>query len=112
MSIKNFIKPSLVKILLFLIITISSLYFTRENACGISPFFAFCYKAYGFPLPYLVTGSVDSAFGHIKTLPLGEFFSKSGNFLFNVPAFVSDMILIYLLACSISALFKKIKLKH
>lgn len=111
MCIKE-LKPNALKIFVFLFIGILFLYFAGDDVCGISPFFAFCYKAYGFPLAYLVTGNVDSAFGHIKTLPLGDYFIKSGNFLFNIPAFISDIILIYILACLISALFEKKKIKH
>ena len=112
MNIKEFIKPSIFKTLVFLLITILSLYFTRENACGVSLFFAFCYNAYGFPFLYIVTGQIDTASGYIKTLPLGNYFSQYGNFLFNIPAFLLDVVLIYLAACFIFVLFRKIKFKH
>ena len=111
MNIKEFIKPSILKILLFFAIAILSLYLTKENACGISVFFAFCYNAYGFPFFYAVTGQIDAASGYIKTLPLGSFFSKSGNFLFNAPSLILDAVLIYLLACLISISLEKLKLK-
>ena len=109
MNLKKFLKPSIFKILIFLFIAVASSYFGKENACGVSLFFAFCYNAYGFPFFYLVTGNIDSASGYIKTLPLGEFFSKLGNFLFNPPAFLLDLALIYILACLIAILFNKNK---
>ena len=112
MNVKEFIKPGILKILIFLVIDVTSIYFTKENACGVSLFFAFCYKAYGFPFFYLVTGNIDSASGYLKTLPLGNYFSKFGNFLFNTPSFILDIILIYLAACLISFLFRRIKIKH
>ena len=112
MNIKEFIKPSIFKILVFFVIAALSIYFTKESACGVSIFFAFCYKAYGFPFLYIVTGQVDTASGYIKTLPLGNYFSKFGNFLFNIPAFILDIILIYLAACFIFIVFRKMKIKN
>ena len=112
MSIKELIKPSVFKILVFLVIAVASVYFTKENACGASLFFAFCYKAYGFPFLYIITGQIDTAAGYINTLPLGSYFSKYGNVLFNIPAFLSDIISIYLLACFADLLLSKINIKH
>lgn len=112
MNVKEFLKPNLLKILIFLFIGIFFLYFAGENACGAGFGFAFCYKAYGFPFLYLVTGQIDSASGYIKTLPFGSYFSKYGSFLFNPAAFVLDVVLIYLVACFISILFRKIKIKN
>ena len=109
MNIKNFLKPSIFKILVFVFIGIFYLYFAGEDACGAGLFFAFCYKAYGFPFLYLVTGQIDNASGYMKTLPLGDFFSKTGNFLFNPAVFLLDIVLIYLLACFITILFNKNK---
>ena len=88
------------------------LYLAKENVCGAGLFFAFCYKAHGFPFLYIVTGNIDTAYGYLKTLALGSYFTKSGNFLFNIPAFILDAVLIYLLTCLISILFRKIKIKH
>ena len=69
--------------------------------------FSFCYKAYGFPFLYAVTGQVDAASGYLKTLPLGNFFSRYGNFLFNIPAFVVDVALIYIVACFVFLFLEK-----
>jgi len=107
MNLKEFIKPSIFKIFIFLIIAVFYLYFAKEDACGAGLFFAFCYKAYGFPFSYLVTGNIDAASGHIKTLILGEYFSKSGNFLFNTLALLLDLALIYVLACFLDMLFDR-----
>ena len=111
MSLKKFIKLGIFKILVFLFIAVFYLYFARENACGVGLTFAFCYKAYGFPFSYIVTGNIDNASGYIMTLPLGDYFSKSGNFLFNPLALMLDISLIYLLACFVAMLvtFQKIK---
>lgn len=111
MNAKEFFKPTILKIIIFLFIGVIYLYFAGESACGASLFFAFCYKAYGFPFLYLVTGDVDSSFIYIKTIFLGEYFKKSGNFLFNPEALILDMALIYLLACFISLPFKNVNIK-
>ena len=111
MNIKEFLKPGILKVLIFLLIAVLFLYFVKEDACGVSIFFAFCYNAYGFPLPYLVAGNIESALGHIKTLPLGDNFAKYGNFLFNPAALLWDLALIYLLSCFMFMLFKNMKLK-
>ncbi|MBS3114061.1 hypothetical protein J4448_03090 [Candidatus Woesearchaeota archaeon] len=113
MSARNFLKPSISKILIFLFIGILFLYFANESACGISFFFAFCYKAYGFPLAHLITGDIANSMGYIKTLPFGQFFYKSGNLLFNPAALLIDISLIYLLACLLDSLFRmRIKKFH
>lgn len=109
MNAKEFLKPSVFKVLAFVFIGIFYLYSAGEDACGAGLFFAFCYRAYGFPFLYLVTGQIDNASSYIKTLPLGEYFSKTGNFLFNPAVFLLDIALIYLLACLISILFNKNK---
>ena len=112
MKIKELLKPNLLKILIFLFLIIFLLYFAGEKACGVGMTFAFCYKAYGFPFSYLVTGDIDVAYGHIKTIPLGQYFNKYLNLLFNPIAFIVNTILIYLLACFISMLFRNVKFKH
>lgn len=111
-AVKKFLKPGVLKISIFLAIAAFFTYFTKENACGVSIFFAFCYKAYGFPFLHIVSGQIDSASGYIATLPLGAYFSKYGNFLFNPITLVLDIILLYLLACLISILFGKMNIKH
>ena len=112
MNIKELLKPSALKIIVFLFIGTVYLYFARESTCGASFFFAFCYNAYGFPFFYMINGNIDAASDYAKkNLFLGEYFSKSGNSLFNPAAFVLDIVLIYLLACFISVLFKGIMVK-
>lgn len=111
MSIKELLKPTAPKALIFLFIAVFYLYFAGESACGIGFFFAFCYKAYGFPFLYVVAGDINTASGYIKTLPLGDYFSKFGKFLFNPLALILDIFLIYLLACFISTLFIFQKIK-
>jgi len=106
MNIKNFLKPTSFKILVFLSTSIIFLYFAKESVCAVSFFFAFCYNAYGFPFQYMLTGNIESASSHIKTLFLGEYFNKSGNFLFNPATLVLNLVLIYIFACFISRLFK------
>ena len=106
MSAKIFLKPTILKIMIFLSIGILFLYFASESACGISLFFAFCYKAYGFPLAYLVSGDISDSIGHIKTLPFGQYFYKSGNLLLNPAALLIDALLVYLLACFLGTLFR------
>ncbi|MBI3026692.1 hypothetical protein HYY70_01130 [Candidatus Woesearchaeota archaeon] len=107
MYIKNFLKPNLAKILISSFIGIFYLYFAKEDACGVWSIIAFCYKAYGFPFPYAVSGDIDIASGYIKTLFLGQYFIKYGNFLFNPATLIIDIFLIYILACFISMLIKK-----
>lgn len=111
MDVKKFMKPDVSKALIFLFIAVFYLYFAMESACGVSLFFAFCYKAYGFPFLYMVAGDINTALGYIKTLPLGNYFSKFGNFLFNPFALILDLILIYLMACFMSMLFTFRKIK-
>ncbi len=107
MSLKTFIKPSVFKIFIFVVIAVFYLYFAKEDVCGAGLFFAFCYQAYGFPFSYLITGDIDTASGHIKTLMLGDYFTKSGNFLFNTFALLLDLVLIYALACFLDMLFDR-----
>ena len=111
MNVKELLKPNALKILIFLSIGIVYLYFAVENICGVSFYFAFCYKAYGFPLSYMVIGDVNSAFGYIKTLFLGNYFTKSKNFLFNPLSLILNIISIYALTCFIAELFKNMKIK-
>ncbi len=110
MNVKEFLKPTILKILIFTFIGAFYLYFARESVCAAGLFFAFCYNAYGFPLYYLVAGNI--APGHVNTLFLGEYFTKSGNFLFNPATLFLDAILIYLLSCFMSLLFKNTKSKN
>ena len=112
MNVKEFFKPTILNILIFVFVAVFYLYFAGESACGASLYFAFCYKAYGFPFLYMVTGDIDSSLGYIKTLFLGEYFKKSGNILFNSAALIFDIALIYLLACFISLLIKNMKARH
>lgn len=111
MNAKEFIKPTLLKILIFIFIGIFYLYFAKEDVCGAGFMFAFCYNAYGFPFSYMASGNIDAALGYLKTLFLGKFFIKSGNFLFNYATLFLDILLIYLLSCFISALVKDFKTK-
>lgn len=84
-----------------------SFYFVKEEVCAAGGFiFIFCYKAFGLPFSYLITGDVESAYGHIKTLFLGNYFVQFENFLFNPFTFLLNAILIYLSAFFISFLFK------
>ena len=99
MNLKDSIKPNLLMILIFVFVAIISLVFTKKSSCGVSFFFSFCFKAYGYPLHYLITGDVDN--GHVQTLSFGKYFKKFSNILFNPIAFILDIILIYLLSFSI-----------
>lgn len=112
MNFKEFLKPTVLKIFLFLVFVAFFVFIAKEDACGVGLFFAFCYKAYGFPLFYIVTGQIDEASAYLKTLTFGGYFAKFNTFLFNVPAFLFDIVLIYLLACLIYILLRKIKIKH
>ena len=112
MNLKEFIKPSAFKILASLSIGVLYLYFAVEDVCAVSLFFAFCYKAYGFPFTYLVTGDIDRAIGHIKTLPFGSYFLKSGNHLLNLVALAMDLALIYLLACVMAMMLSNAEVKR
>ena len=99
------LKPSIPKLLAFLLLGIALLYFANESICGVFLFFSFCYKAYGFPFSYILNGNIEVAFGQAKTAFLGSFFIKSGNFLFNPAALMLDLALIYLFSCIAAALF-------
>lgn len=112
MNVKEFIKPGAFKIFVFLLIGVFYLYFTMEDVCAFGLFFAFCYKAYGFPFSYIVIGDIDSAFGHIKTMPFGAYFVKSGNYFLNLVALALDLALIYLLACVMAMIFSNAKVKR
>lgn len=107
--LRQLLKPTILKILIFLFIGFFSMYFTREGACGASLFFSFCYEAYGFPFFYAVTGDINDASGYINTLFLGEYFVKSGKFLLNPMAFMLDLILLYVFSCIMAALFEHTK---
>ena len=110
MGIGKFIKPSILKLLIFLFIGALYLLLAKENVGAAGLFFAFSYNAYGFPLQYLITGQIDSATSeHVKTLFLGDYFIKYGNALINPVALAIDIILIYLLSCLLATLFKNMK---
>lgn len=112
MNVKDFFKPTIFKILIFLFISVFYLYFAGEDACGAGFGFSFCYKAHGYPFLYLVTGNIDIASGYLKDAFLGKFFAKPGNFLFNPLGLALDIIFIYILACLVSIPLEKLKLKH
>ena len=105
MNVKKLFKPNALSMSLTLLGI--SLFFVKQEVCAAGGFiFVFCYKAYGFPFSYLITGDVGNAYGHIKTLFLGNYFFQFENFLFNPFTFLLNAILIYLSACFISFLFK------
>ena len=106
MNAKEFLKPSILKISIFLFIGVFYLYFAKESTCAAGFSFAFCYIEHGFPFSYIISGDIDAASGYLKTLFFGKFFFKSGNFLFNYAALLLDIIFIYLLSCFISRFFK------
>lgn len=105
MNVKKLLKPDALSISLTLLgIT---LFFVKQEVCAAGGFiFVFCYKAYGFPFSYLITGDVENAYGHIKTLFLGNYFMQFKNFLLNPFTFLLNIVLIYLAAYFISILFK------
>ena len=111
MDIKEFLKPTSLKVSIFLFIGVIFLYLVKENICAVGGFlFAFCYNVYGFPFSYLITGDIDVvAQGHVKTLFLGGDFVKYWNTLFNVVSFLLDILLIYAFACIISIIYNKPK---
>ncbi|MBI3034860.1 hypothetical protein HYY71_00920 [Candidatus Woesearchaeota archaeon] len=109
MNVKEFLKPSGLKILIFLFIGIVYSYFAKESVCAVSFFFAFCYNAHGFPFQYMITGGIEGASSNANKFFLGEYFGRFGGFLFNPVAFALNLVLVYLLACFISILFKNMK---
>ncbi|MBI2650681.1 hypothetical protein HYX04_05230 [Candidatus Woesearchaeota archaeon] len=110
MRIKELLKPSILKISVFLFIGIVYLYLAKESICAASLFFAFCYNAYGFPFSYLISGNIDAAAGHIKTLFLGDYFGKHGSVLLNPFALFLNLVVIYLLSCFIEYLLMNTKM--
>ena len=109
MGIKDFLKPSIVKILAFLSVGLFYLYFASESVSAAGFSFAVFYSAYGFPFQYLIIGDIDNLSGIIKDMFLGNYFTKFGNTLINPAALALDLILIYSFACLISMLFAKMK---
>ena len=112
MNLKEFLRPTVFKMSAFLLIGSIYLYFAKEDVCAVSFYFGFCYRAYGFPFQYIVTGDIAGASSQITALPFSSYFTKYGSFLLNVPALVLDVILIYLMSCFISILFRKMKFKR
>ena len=106
MNIK-ILKPNVLKAFIFLLIMVVFLYLAVESTCGASLFFTFCYKAYGFPFYYLITGDVDAASDYANSMFLNEYFTKSQDFLLNPASLILDVALMYILACFISTLFEK-----
>ncbi|MBI2541555.1 hypothetical protein HYV80_02500 [Candidatus Woesearchaeota archaeon] len=111
MNAKEFLKPNYLKLAIFAFVGVVYLYFAGENVCGAGFSFAFCYKSYGFPFQYLISGQIDAASGFVKSTFLGEFFTKSGEFLVNYIALLLDIAFIYLLSCSISVLVRNASLR-
>lgn len=114
MNVKEFLKPSGLKILILIPMVIFYFNIANESTCGASFFFTFCYKVYGFPFRYMVSGDIKSAASYVSTLFLGNYFNQYGIFLLNFLSLAFDAILLYLLVCIISMLFKNIitKLHH
>lgn len=110
-TVLNFLKPNILKIIISLIIAIIFLYFPAEKACGAGFGFSFCYKDYGFPFKYLITGDADFASQFTGDYALGKYFRKYENFLLNSLSLAIDLALAYLLACSIDMATRKIKSK-
>ena len=104
MNIKEFFKPSVLKIFIFIIIAIFYLYFAGETGCGAGFGFSLCYKAYGFPFFYAMTGDEGIVRNIAESSFLGNYFSKFGILNFNALALLVDVILIYSLACIIGSL--------
>src|SRR3989338_3690302 len=111
-KVKELIKPTVLKLLIFLFISLFYLYFAGEDVCAVGLSFKFCYKAHGFPIPYLVTGDISNASDYIKTLSFSNYFAKFGNYLLNPAALLIDAVLIYLLSCFISMIFADMKIKN
>ncbi|GEM_PF-6287066 len=110
MNIKEFLKPGSFKIAVFLLVAIPGFYFAAEETCAVGFSFKMCYRANGFPLPFIVTGDTASgASDYLDTLPLGNYFSRAGNFLLNPFTMLINFFLIYLIACLADLLFKRIK---
>ncbi len=112
MRLNKFLNPTIMKIMVFLFIGLVYLYFAAESVCGAGLTFVICYKAYGFPFQYLATGDVDSAINIINSSPLGGYFNKLGNFLFNPVSLALDLALIYLASCLISFVFENKPIKR
>jgi len=110
-KIKEFFRLTKTKIVLMSVIGVISLYGVREVTCGASFFFTFCYKAFGFPFKYLVTGDINVDAGYLRTLALGAGFVGYGNFLFNLISFFINILSIYLAACFIGFLLDMLFLK-
>ncbi|MBI4452517.1 hypothetical protein HY637_03745 [Candidatus Woesearchaeota archaeon] len=110
-KVKEFLKPTILKMVIFIIANAFIFYLSKESVCGVIFYFPFCYNAYGLPLSYAISGDIETAAGHIKTLPLGNYYSKAGSFLLNPSAFVFDMLFAYLAACLIAMLLKTLNFK-
>ncbi|MEK6946132.1 MAG: hypothetical protein AABX32_00845 [Nanoarchaeota archaeon] len=109
MNVKNFLKPTFLKAIIFLFVGVVYLYFAKESVSAAGLSFAFFYTAYGFPFQYLITGDVGKISSIVRELFLGNYFGEYGNFLFNPVAFALDIILIYLFSCFMGVLFEKMK---
>ena len=112
MRLGKFLKPTILKITVFLFIGIVYLYLAAESACGAGFGFTICYKAYGFPFQYLATGDVNSAINIINAYTFGDYFNKIGNFLFNPISLALDLALIYLASSLISFIFENKNIKN
>ena len=112
MNTKDFFKPNIFKILVFLFISLFYLYFAGETGCGAGFGFTLCYKAYGFPFFYAMTGDYSIIQSYTGTLFLGKYFLKYGSLNFNALALLFDAILIYILACMIGSLMNVKRIKN
>jgi len=109
MDVKNFLKPTFFKTIVFLSVSVVYLYFASESVSAAGLSFALFYTAYGFPLQYLIAGDIDKISGIVREMFLGNYFGEYGNFLFNPVAFALDIVLIYLFSCFMGVLFDKMK---
>ena len=106
MRIGKLLKPTILKLIVFLFIGLVYLYLAAESVCGVGLTFVICYKAYGFPFQYLATGDVGSAINIINASAFGSYFNKVGKFLLNPVYLALDLALIYLASCLISMIFE------
>lgn len=109
MNLREFFKPTALKILIFAFVGIAYLYFASVSVSAAGFGFAFFYNEYGFPFQYLITGNRSNLSGLTHEMFLGNYFAKYGSVLLNPAALALDAALIYLLACMMSILFAKMK---
>lgn len=97
-KLQNFaLKPGKIQIIVSAFLVLFFSFYVKEGVCAASLFFGYCVDEHGFPFADLISGDIETVPKEIlQEKVLGQFFSKTGSFLFNPPAFLANAAIYYI----------------